>query len=81
MKKSKYEKNNFPIPLLRGWDKAKKRIIGEEDGNGNSRNNLFCAAVLACVKVVLDPPDRPKDPEEDREQLEYLREWKEKHKK
>lgn len=42
---------------------------------------LFCAAVLACAKMVLDPPERPKDPEEDREQLEYLREWKEKHKK
>lgn len=42
---------------------------------------LFCAAVLACTKMVLDPLERPKDPEEDREQLEYLREWKEKHKK
>ena len=44
MKKSKYEKNNFPIPLLRGWDKARKRIIGEEDKNGNNRDN----SILRC---------------------------------
>lgn len=42
---------------------------------------LFCAAVLACAKMVLDPPDRSKDPREDEEQLKYLREWNEKHKK
>ena len=29
---------------------------------------LFCAAVLACTKMVLDPPERPKDPREDEEQ-------------
>lgn len=42
---------------------------------------LFCAAVLACAKMVLDPPERPKDPEEDEEQMEYLNEWNRKHKK
>ena len=40
---------------------------------------LFCAAVLACAKMVLDPLERPKDPKEDEEQMEYLREWSEKH--
>lgn len=40
---------------------------------------LFCAAVLACAKMVLDPLERPKDPREDEEQLEYLRGWSEKH--
>ena len=42
---------------------------------------LFCAVILASAKLMLDPPDRKKDPKEDEEQLEYLREWKEKHKK
>lgn len=38
---------------------------------------LFCAAVLACTKMVLDPPERPKDPREDEEQ--YLKEWSRNH--
>lgn len=42
---------------------------------------LFCAVILASAKLMLDPPDRKKDPKEDEEQLEYLREWREKHKK
>ena len=42
---------------------------------------LFCAAVLACAKMVLDRPERPKDPREDEEQMEHLNEWNRKHKK
>ena len=42
---------------------------------------LFCAVILASAKLILDPPDRKKDPKDDEEQLEYLREWREKHKK
>lgn len=40
---------------------------------------LFCAAVLACTKMVLAPPERPKDPREDEEQEQYLKEWSRNH--
>ena len=40
---------------------------------------LFCAVILASAKLMLDPPDRKKDPKEDEEQMEYLREWNRNH--
>ena len=42
---------------------------------------LFCAVILASAKLMLDPPDRKKDPKEDEEQIEFLNEWNKKHKK
>ncbi len=42
---------------------------------------LFCAVILASAKLMLDPPNREKDPKEDEEQMEFLKEWKERHKK
>ena len=36
---------------------------------------LFCAVILASAKLMLDPPDRKKDPKEDEEQIEFLNEW------
>ena len=42
---------------------------------------VFCGVVVGAAALLLNRPERPKDPEEDREQLEYLREWKEKHKR
>ena len=42
---------------------------------------VFCSALVGLFAWLLNRPERPKDPEEYREQLEYLREWKEKHKK
>nr|DAH15605.1 MAG TPA: hypothetical protein [Caudoviricetes sp.]DAJ62241.1 MAG TPA: hypothetical protein [Caudoviricetes sp.] len=30
---------------------------------------------------MLDPPNREKDPKEDEEQMEFLKEWEKKHKK
>ena len=35
--------------------------------------------ILASAKLMLDPPDRKKDPREDQEQMEYLEAWKKKH--
>lgn len=40
---------------------------------------VFCAVILASAKLMLDPPDRKKDPREDQEQMEYLEAWKKKH--
>lgn len=40
---------------------------------------LFCAVILASAKLMLDPPERKKDPKEDEEQMEYLEAWKKKH--
>lgn len=40
---------------------------------------VFCGVVVGAAALLLNRPERPKDPEEDREQLEYLREWSEKH--
>lgn len=42
---------------------------------------VFCGVVVGAAAWLLNRTERPKDPEEDWEQLEYLREWKEKHKK
>ena len=40
---------------------------------------LFCAVILASAKLMLDQPERKKDPKEDEEQMEYLREWNRNH--
>ena len=40
---------------------------------------LFCAVILASAKLMLDPPDRKKDPKEDEEQIEFLNEWNKKN--
>lgn len=40
---------------------------------------VFCGGIICAASWLLNRPERPKDPEEDREQLEYLREWSEKH--
>ena len=40
---------------------------------------VFCGALVGLFAWLLNRPERPKDPEEDREQLEYLKEWSEKH--
>lgn len=40
---------------------------------------LFCAVILASAKLMLDPPNREKDPKEDEEQMEYLTEWSRNH--
>lgn len=42
---------------------------------------LFCAVILASAKLMLDPPNREKDPKEDEEQMEFPKEWEKKHKK
>lgn len=40
---------------------------------------VFCLAVVAMAEGLLNWPERPKNPEEDREQMEYLEAWKKKH--
>ncbi len=40
---------------------------------------VFCWGIICAVAWLLNRPGRPKDPREDEEQLEYLREWSEKH--
>ena len=36
---------------------------------------VFCGGIICAVAWLLNRPERPKDPEEDREQEEYLTEW------
>ena len=40
---------------------------------------VFCGVLVGLFAWLLNRPERPKDPEEDEEQMEYLREWSEKH--
>lgn len=40
---------------------------------------VFCGVVVGAAAWLLNRPARPKDPKEDEEQMEYLREWSEKH--
>ena len=40
---------------------------------------VFCGVVVGAAALLLNRPERPKDPREDEEQLKYLREWSEKH--
>ena len=42
---------------------------------------VFCGVVVGAAAWLLNRPERPKDPEEDREQEEYLTEWSRKHKR
>ena len=39
----------------------------------------FCGVVVGAAALLLNRPERPKDPEEDREQEEYLTEWSRNH--
>ena len=39
----------------------------------------LCAVMLGGTAWLLNRPGHPKDPREDEEQMEYLREWSEKH--
>lgn len=40
---------------------------------------VFCGALFGLFSWLLNRPERPKDPEEDREQEEYLTEWSRNH--
>lgn len=40
---------------------------------------VFCGGIICAVAWLLNRPERPKDPEEDREQEEYLTEWSRNH--
>lgn len=40
---------------------------------------VFCGGIICAVAWLLNRAERPKDPEEDDEQMEYLREWNRKH--
>ena len=40
---------------------------------------LACAGMIGAAAWLLNRTERPKDPKEDEEQMEYLREWSEKH--
>lgn len=40
---------------------------------------VFCGGIICAAALLLNRPERPKDPKEDEEQMEYLREWSEKH--
>ena len=42
---------------------------------------VFCGALVGLFAWLLNRPERPKDPEEDREQEEYLTEWSRNHEK
>ena len=39
---------------------------------------VFCGGII-CAVALLNRAERPKDPEEDREQEEYLTEWSRNH--
>lgn len=40
---------------------------------------VFCGVVVGAAALLLNRPERPKDPMEDQEQMEYLEAWKKKH--
>ena len=40
---------------------------------------VFCGVVVGAAALLMNRPERPKDPEEDREQEEYLTEWSRNH--
>ena len=40
---------------------------------------VFCGVLVGLFAWLLNRTERPKDPREDEEQMEYLREWSEKH--
>ena len=40
---------------------------------------VFCGALVGPFAWLLNRPERPKDPEEDREQEQYLKEWSRNH--
>lgn len=40
---------------------------------------VFCGVLVGLFAWLLNRPECPKDPREDQEQMEYLREWSEKH--
>lgn len=40
---------------------------------------VFCGVVVGAAALLLNRAERPKDPEEDREQEEYLTEWSRNH--
>ena len=42
---------------------------------------VFCGVIIGATAWLLNRPGHPKDPREDDEQMEYLREWNRKHKK
>lgn len=42
---------------------------------------VFCGVLVSLFAWLLNRPERPKDPREDDEQMEYLNEWNRKHKK
>ena len=42
---------------------------------------VFCGGIICAVAWLLNRAERPKDQEEDREQEEYLTEWRRKHEK
>lgn len=39
----------------------------------------LCVVMVGGAALLPNRPERPKDPREDEEQMEYLREWSEKH--
>ena len=40
---------------------------------------VFCGGIICAAALLLNRPERPKDPREDEEQMEYLREWNRNH--
>lgn len=40
---------------------------------------VFCGGIICAAAWLLNRTGHPKDPKEDEEQMEYLREWSEKH--
>ena len=40
---------------------------------------VLCAAMIGGTAWLLNRPERPKDPREDEEQMEYLTEWSRNH--
>lgn len=40
---------------------------------------VFCGGIICAASWLLNRAERPKDPEEDREQEEYLTEWSRNH--
>lgn len=57
-------------------------LEGQRGGvDGSDWNHRVLRGIICAVAWLLNRAERPKDPEEDEEQMEYLNEWNQKHKK
>lgn len=60
---------------------SKNRNLEERIGEMEAIIGILtlCAVMVGGAAWLLNRPEHPKDPKEDQEQMEYLREWNKRH--